>query len=48
MPSLDAISPNFGPQLGGTEITINGSNFGDNIANIEVVIDGVSCNVTDV
>ena len=41
-------NPKFGPQLGGTEVTITGSNLGAEQSDIQYVrIDGVNCTVID-
>ena len=41
-------NPKSGPQLGGTEVTITGSNLGAEQSDIQYVrIDGVNCNVID-
>ena len=41
--TVTSISPSFGPSVGGTVITITGTNFDPNPASVSVVIDGFTC-----
>ena len=45
-PVVNDVSPNMGPTSGGTNINIVGDGFGTNISNVQVLIDGISCNIT--
>lgn len=47
-PKISSFIPKIGTTLGGTNLTINGSNFGGDLASIEVEIDGVKCTVSSV
>jgi len=45
-PSLDSITPRFGPVTGGTSVTFAGQGFSSNQGDYEILIDGFKCIVT--
>jgi len=47
-PVVSSISPKMGPTIGGTTLTITGTSFGSVTADVQVVIDGVTCSVQSV
>jgi len=47
-PVVQSITPPLGPTSGGTVITISGSGFGSNIANVIVLFDGNACLISSV
>ena len=47
-PSVTGVSPTRGGTAGGTDITINGSGFGNDAATLEVSIHGSECTVSSV
>jgi IPT/TIG domain. len=42
---LTKVDPKYGTTLGGVNVTLTGTNFGNLISDISVLIDGVSCKV---
>ncbi|CAG5119135.1 unnamed protein product, partial [Candidula unifasciata] len=46
-PQIYSFLPKYGPLHGGTLVTIHGKNLGSNIEELQVSIDSVKCNVTE-
>ena len=44
-PVINGISPNIGPSLGGTTVSINGQGFGNNMGGVNVLLNGIVCGV---